>query len=324
MRVAIMTSTDELAASGAGTVSPRRPLGAARPRYGEQAIKAALALCGAFSVLITVGIVLSLAFGTIDFFREVPVWDFLFGTHWAPTFADAHFGVLPIVVGTLNIVFWALVVSIPVGLASAIFLSEYAPARLRRTIKPMLEMLEGIPTVAIGLFALYFLRPLLADALPFLNWQGVHSVGVAGVAVGLLIVPLVASVADDAMRAVPRGLREGAYALGARKVQVSVRVVVPAAVSGIIAGFVLAVSRAIGETMVALMAAGARAQISVDPTTGMRTMTGHIGISATGDLPTGTIGYYTLFAVGALLFVMTLVMNMFAIRLVRRFREVYE
>ncbi|NDL60760.1 phosphate ABC transporter permease subunit PstC [Phytoactinopolyspora sp. XMNu-373] len=311
-------------ASSAGAESPRRSLEAPSPRYGEKAIKVFLGACGGLSVLVTAGIVLSLAFGAIDFFREVPVHEFLFGTTWAPSFSPSHFGVLPIVTGTLNIVFWALAVSVPVGLASAIYLSEYAPNRVRKTIKPMLEVLEGIPTVAIGLFALMFLRPLVADVLPFLDWGGVHSIGVAGIAVGLLIVPLVASISDDAMRAVPRGLREGAYALGASKLRVSLRVVFPAAISGIVAAVVLAVSRAIGETMVVLLAGGARAQITGDPTASSQTMTAYIGQTATGEIAFGTIAYYTIFAVGALLFVMTLIMNLFAIRLVRRFREVYE
>lgn len=317
-------ATNEIAASSAGAGSLRRSLEAASPRYGEKVIKGFLLACAALSVVVTIGIMLSLLFGAIDFFREVPVGDFLFGTNWAPSFADAHFGVLPIVVGTLNVVFWSLLVAFPVGLLSAIYLSEYAPAGVRRAIKPMLEILEGIPTVAIGLFALFFLRPLAQDLLPFLPWGPPYSVGVAGVAVGLLIVPLVASVSDDAMRAVPRGLREGAYALGASKLRVSLRVVFPAAISGITAAVVLGVSRAVGETMVVLMAAGARPQISINPTDSVQTMTGHIGLTATGDIATGTIDYYTIFAVGALLFVMTLAMNMVAIRLVRRFREVYE
>ena len=312
------------AAAGTGADSPRRSLAVSRPRYGEQAIKGFLALCAALSVAVTSGIVLSLLFGTIDFFREVPVTDFLFGTHWAPSFADASFGVLPLVAGTLNIVLWSMVVAVPVGLASATYLSEYAPIRVRKVVKPLLEILEGIPTVAIGLFALLFLRPLLEDLLPFLPWRTPHSVGVAGVAVGLMIVPLVASVADDAMRSVPRSLREGAYALGAGKLAVSARVVFPAAISGIIAAFVLAVSRAIGETMVVLLAAGASPNLTFLPTESVQTMTAFIGQTATGEIATGTIDYYTIFAVGTLLFVLTLGMNMLAIRLVRRFREVYE
>ncbi|NED95976.1 phosphate ABC transporter permease subunit PstC [Phytoactinopolyspora alkaliphila] len=319
-----MTTAGITVSGGGAGNSPRRSLEAPSPRYGEKTVKVILAACAGLSVLVTTGIVLSLLSGAADFFREVPIHEFLFGTTWAPAFADAHFGVIPIVTGTLNIVFWALVVSIPLGLLSAIYLSEYAPNRVRKTIKPMLEVLEGIPTVAIGLFALMFLRPFLEDVFPFLDWTGPHAIGVAGVAVGLLIVPLVASISDDAMRSVPRGLREGAYALGASKLRVSARVVFPAAISGIVAAIVLAVSRAIGETMVVLMAAGARPQITFDPTKSAQTMTAFIGQTATGEISFGTIAYYTIFAVGALLFVMTLVMNLFAVRLVRRFREVYE
>lgn len=318
-------ATHGAAAPGTRAGGPLRgSLGAAHPRWGERAIRALLFVCAGFSILVTVGIVLSLLFGTIDFFREVPVTDFLLGTEWTPAFAGGEFGVLPILVGTLNIVFWSLAVAFPVGLASALYLSEYAPRRVRKAVKPLLEVLEGIPTVAIGLFALFFLRPLAEDVLPILSWGPPYSVGVAGIAVGLLIVPLVASVSDDAMRSVPDGLREGAYALGAGKLRVSLRVVFPAAVSGIIASVVLGVSRAVGETMVVLIAAGATPQIAVDPTASVQTMTGHIGTTATGDIGTGTLEYHTIFAVGALLFVLTLGMNMVAIRLVRRFRQVYE
>jgi phosphate transport system permease protein len=315
---------DTTDATSAGAGDPRRSLEAPSRRYGEKTIKVLLGLCGALSVAITIGIVLSLLFGSIDFFRHVPIREFLFTTNWAPGFVDGGYGVVPLVVGTLNIVFWAMVVAIPVGLLSAIYLAEYAPTRVRKTIKPMLEVLEGIPTVAFGLFALLFLRPLLEQLFPFLDWRGPFAVGAAGVAVGLMIVPLVASVSDDAMRSVPGGLREGAYALGASKFRVALRVVFPAAISGIVAGFVLAVSRAIGETMVVLMAAGASPNITFDPTNSVQTMTAYIGQTATGDQSTGTVNYYTMFAVGALLFVMTLAMNMFAIRMVRRFREVYE
>lgn len=317
-----MTHHDTVASND--SAAQRRSLEATGPRYGEKAIKVLLGIAAAFSVAVTTGIVLALLFGAIEFFQQVSFVEFFFGTDWAPSFAEPSFGVLPIVMGTLNIVVWALVVAIPVGLASAIYLSEYAPTRVRKTIKPMLEVLEGIPTVAIGLFALYFLRPLAEDVLPFLPWGPPFSVGVAGVAVGLLIVPLVASVSDDAMRSVPGGLREGAAALGASRYRVAMRVVLPAAISGIVAGFVLAVSRAIGETMVVLMAAGATPQISVDPTKSVQTMTAFIGQTATGDIAYGTIDYYTIFAVAALLFVMTFIMNVFAIRLVRKYREVYE
>ena len=316
-------TTQNPVASSAGA-NQRRSLEAPSPRYGEKVIKVLLGAAAAFSVAVTTGIVLSLLFGAIEFFQQVPFTEFFSGAKWAPSFADPSFGVWPIVVATLNVVFWSLVVAVPVGLASAIYLAEYAPSRVRKTVKPLLEVLAGIPTVAIGLFAIGLLRPLAEDLFPFLPWLGPFSVGVAGVAVGLLIVPLIASVSDDAMRSVPGGLREGAYALGASKARVAVRVVFPAAISGIVAAIVLAVSRAIGETMVVLMAAGATPQLTLDPTKSAQTMTAYIGQVATGDAAFGTLDYYTIFAVGALLFVMTLIMNSFAIRLVRRFREVYE
>ncbi|HUG65212.1 MAG TPA: phosphate ABC transporter permease subunit PstC [Gaiellaceae bacterium] len=311
--------------SGTGADVPRRSLEAQSPRYGERAIRAFFLACAALSVATTTAIVFSLLTPAVGFFQQVSFSEFFFGTLWAPSFADASFGVLPIVVGTFMVVFFSLIVAIPVGLLSAIYLSEYAPPRVRRWVKPALEVLYGIPTVAIGLFAFWLLRPLAEDVLPFLSWSGPFSVGVAGVAVGLMIVPLVASISDDAMQAVPSGLREGAYALGASKLKVSLRVVVPAAISGIVASIVLAASRAVGETMIVLIAAGAgNPQLSFDPLKGVQTMTAFIGGTATGDIPTGSLQYDTIFAVGALLFVMTLVMNVFAIRLVRRFREVYE
>jgi phosphate transport system permease protein len=303
----------------------RRSLEAASPRYGEKAIKAFLFLCAALSVATTTAIVLSLLLPAISFFQEVSILDFLTGTRWAPNFADAHFGVLPILVGSLMIVGFALAVAIPVGLASAIYLSEYAPQRVRKFIKPALEMLAGIPTVAIGLWGFAFLIPLAQDVLPFLPWEGTFSSAVAGVAVGLLIVPLIASVSDDAMRAVPSDLREGAYALGASKLKVSLRVVIPAAISGIVASIVLGMSRAVGETMVVLMMAGAGTRdLTFNPWGSVQTITAYIGSTATGDIATGTIQYDSIFAAGALLFVLTFAVNMVAIRLARRFREVYE
>ncbi|CAN5652421.1 phosphate ABC transporter permease subunit PstC [soil metagenome] len=317
-------STPDLAASGTGAPLARRSLEASSPRYGEKAIFAFLALCGVLSVGVTSAIVISLLLPTIDFFRQVSLEQFFADTVWAPRQATGRFGVWPIVVGTINVVVWALLVAIPVGLTSAIYLSEYAGPRQRRLIKPVLEVLAGIPTVAIGLFAFWALRPAAALALPFLDWTSLWSVGVAGVAVGLMIVPLVASISDDAMRAVPRALREGGYGLGASKLKVSLRIVFPAAVSGIVASIVLAGSRAVGETMVVLIAAGRTPNLTLDPTQSVQTMTAYIAGTATGDIPTGTLDYDTLFAVGSLLFVMTLVLNVLAIRLVRRFREVYE
>jgi phosphate transport system permease protein len=318
-----LTSSD-LAAPGSGAPVSPRSLESASPRYTEKAIVVFLALCAVLSVAVTSAIVISLLVPTIDFFRQVSLDRFFLDTVWAPRQATGRFGVWPIVAGTVNVVVWALLVAIPVGLASAIYLSEYASPRVRKVVKPVLEVLAGIPTVAVGLFAFLFLRPAAEVVLPFLDWTSLFSVGVAGVAVGLMIVPLVASISDDAMRAVPRALREGGYGLGASKLKVSMRIVFPAAVSGIVASIVLAGSRAVGETMVVLIAAGRTPNLTFDPTKSVQTMTAYIGGTATGDIPTGTLDYDTIFAVGTLLFAMTLGMNLIAIRLVRRFREAYE
>jgi len=317
-------SLTDSAAPGTGATLSRRSLEASSSRYGEKVIRLFLALCALLSTVVTTAIVISLLVPTIEFFSQVPLSSFFLDTVWAPRQATGRFGVWPIVVGTLNVVIWALLVAVPVGLASAVYLAEYASARVRKVIKPVLEVLAGIPTVAIGLFAFLFLRPAAEVALPFLSWTSLWSVGVAGVAVGLMTVPLVASISDDAMRAVPRALREGGYGLGASKLKVSTRIVFPAAISGIIASIVLAGSRAVGETMVVLIAAGRTPNLTFDPTKSVQTMTAYIGGTATGDIPTGTLDYNTIFAVGTLLFVMTLAMNLLAIRLVRRFREAYE
>lgn len=315
------TRVEETPGAGANV---RPSLGASSSRYGEKAIKAFLFACAALSVLVTTLIVLSLILPSLDFFRDASIGEFLTGDEWSPS--GGKFGVLPLVSATLSITVISLVVAIPIGLLSAIYLSEYARPRVRRIVKPILEVLAGIPTVAIGLFAVTFMRPLFEDMLPFLDWTSPFSIGVAGIAVGLMIVPLVASVSEDAMRAVPAGLRQGAYALGATRFRVSLRVVFPAAISGIVASIVLAASRAIGETMVVLMAAGANTQIvgPWDLTEPALAMTGFIGVKATGDASQGTLDYTSIFAVGLLLFVLTLIMNLIAIRLVRRFREVYE
>lgn len=302
-----------------------RPLGATRRDRAGTTVHAALFVCAALSVAVTIAIVLSLLPPTIRFFQQIPVGEFFTSSLWAPGFANASYGVWPIVVGSAMVVVMSLAVAIPLGLLSAIYLSEYASPRARRVIKPALEVLEGIPTVAIGLFGFVFLRPLLGELLPFLPWQGPFSIGVAAILVGLLIVPLMASVSDDAMRAVPRGLREAAYALGSSRFQVSLRVVLPAAVSGIVAAVVLAASRAVGETMVVLMVAGAgNPRLSFDPFKGVQTITAYIAGTATGDISTGTVTYDTIFAVGTLLFATTFALNLVAARFVRRYREVYE
>jgi len=302
--------------------SASRNLGRARPRYGEAVIKALLIAAACVSVATTVGIVLALVRPTVAFFGEVGVGEFLFGTEWSPLFADAKFGVLPLVSGTLIVTLIAVAVAIPLGLGAAIYLSEYASDRARRSLKPTLEVLAGIPTVVYGFFALEFVsQVVLKTLIPDL---GVFNALSAGLVMGVMIIPTVASLAEDAMSAVPQALRDGAYALGSSKMQVSTRVVVPAALSGIVAAFVLGISRAIGETMIVAIAAGGTPNLTWDPLEGMQTMTAFIAAAGLGDQPTGSVGYQTIFAVGSLLFVLTFVMNLVSIRLVRKYREVYE
>ncbi len=258
----------------------------------------------------------------LEFFSTVPITDFLCGTEWAPLFADPEFGVLPLVSGTLVITGIACLVALPIGLLTSMYLSEYAADKTRRTLKPILEILAGIPTVIFGFFALEFVTAVLLKNI----WPQteVFNALSAGLVMGVMIIPTVASLSEDAMSAVPRGLREGAYALGSSRRQVTLKVVVPAALSGIVAAFVLGVSRAIGETMIVAVAAGLQPNLSLNVFEGMQTMTSFIAAAGSGDQPTGSIGYQTIFAVGALLFLMTLVMNLFSIRMVRKYREVYE
>ena len=316
-----MSSSVVSARSGARRVSLR----AEHPHYGEKVIILFLFIAAVVSVAVTTAIVFALLQPLPRFFSEISIVVFFSAVEWSPGFARPQYGVIPIVVGTLMVVVTALSVAIPLGLLSAIYLSEYAPETVRKTIKPILEVLEGIPTVAVGLFAFFWLRPFIEYLTPWLPWGGLFSTGVAGIAVGLIIVPLISSVADDAMRSVPRALREGAYALGAGKMRVALRVVVPAAFSGIIAAFVLGASRAVGETMVVLLVAGAGSpQLNFNPFEGVQTMTAYIASRATGEIAVGSIVYDTIFAVGALLFTITLAMNMLAIRFVNRFREVYD
>jgi phosphate transport system permease protein len=303
--------------------APRR-LAVARPRWGERVIVGVLALCAAVSILTTAGIVASLLEPTVEFFEAVSLREFFTTREWAPLFEPPSFGSLPVIVGTLSTTLWAIAVAIPFGLGSAIYLSEYARPRTRRILKPTLEVLAGIPTVVYGFFALTFVTPLLQDLWPFAEKPGVFNALSAGLVMGVMILPTVASLSEDAMAAVPSGLRQGAFALGATKLQVSTRVVVPAALSGIVASFVLGISRAVGETMIVLIAAGGTPNLTLDPTEAVQTMTAFIASTGIGDVPTGSIEYKTLFAVGATLFLATFVMNLLSIRLVNRFREVYE
>jgi phosphate transport system permease protein len=289
-------------------------------RLHEWVIERLLFLCAAVSVLTTAGIIIVLAVETSGFLREVSLVEFLSGIEWTPLFANARFGVLPLVAGTVLVSTIAMLVALPMGLLSAIYLSEYAPTGLRRVIKPVLEILAGVPTVVYGYFALMFVTPLLQRFVPGL--AGFNALS-PGIVMGLMILPLVSSLSEDAMRAVPRGLREGAYALGATRMQTSLSVVVPAAFSGITAACILAVSRAIGETMIVAIAAGQQPRLTGNPLVPIETMTAYIVQVSLGDTPQGTLEYRTIFAVGMLLFLMTFTLNLASTWLRERFREEY-
>jgi phosphate transport system permease protein len=297
-------------------------LRAARRRWGEDLIKALLILAALISVLTTTGIVLSLVEETISFFGDVPIGDFLFGTEWTPLFEPPSFGVLPLVLGTFMVSLIGMAVAIPLGLGAAIYLSEYARPRVRKTIKPILELLAGVPTIVFGYFALTFFTPEILRGIGL--DVGIFNGLAAGIIIGFLIIPTVASISEDAMSAVPQSLREGAFGLGASKLQVTLRVVFPAALSGIVASIVLALSRAVGETMVVVIAGGGQPQMGLNVGESMQTMTAFIAATAKGDIATGSTAYKTVFAVGTLLFVITLVMNLISIRFVRKYRQVYE
>jgi phosphate transport system permease protein len=312
-------ATPELTAGADTRLRPGSLSG--RRRIGEDVVKGVLALCALLSVATTVGIVFALFVPAAEFFREVSSVDFFTGTTWAPLFEPASFGVLPLISGTLLVTAIASFVAMPLGLGAAIYLSEYASPRTRGILKPALEMLAGIPTIVFGYFALTFVTPLLRD----LGIQvDIFNTLSAGLVMGVMLMPTVASLSEDAMGAVPRDLRDGAYALGSTKMQVATRIVVPAAVSGIVASFVLAISRAVGETMIVLVAMGQQPNLTFDPREAAETMTAFIAATGAGDVPTGSLEYKTIFAVGATLFVLTFAMNVLAIRLVRRYREVYE
>ena len=290
-------------------------------RYQEGVVWAALFACGMVSIVTTLGIVAVLLFQTVEFFREVSVIAFLTDTQWTPLFADKHFGILPLISGTLLTAAIAILVAMPIGLLAAGYLSEYASERVRGSIKPSLEILAGIPTVVYGYFALLFVTPLLQTVVPSL--AGFNALG-AGIVMGIMIIPMISSLSEDAMYAVPQSLREGAYALGSSKLQVALKVVAPAALSGIAASLLLAVSRAIGETMILAIAAGQQPRLTLDPRVPIQTMTAYIVQVSMGDTPTGTIEYKTIFAVGMTLFLCTLVLNLMSQWLRNRFREQYQ
>jgi phosphate transport system permease protein len=287
----------------------------------ERIVGAVLVLCSAVSILTTVGIVAVLLMESVAFFRDVSFVRFLFGTKWSPQFQDPQYGVLPLLTGSVLIAVIAAAVALPIGLAAAIYLSEYARPRSRAILKPVLEVLAGIPTVVYGYFALTFVTPIIKSILPQTETYNALS---AAIVMGIMIIPMVSSLSEDAMSAVPRALREGAYALGATKYEVATRTVVPAALSGIIASFILAISRAIGETMIVTIAAGAMANLTLNPLQSVQTMTAYIAQVTTGEAPHGSVEYKTIFAVGLLLFAITLLMNLLSNIVLRRFREVYE
>lgn len=289
-------------------------------RWGELLIHAALLLCAVISILTTVGIVLVLVYEAAQFFREVSIVEFLTGTKWSPKIGH-EFGILPLLCGTMLVTVGAGIVALPIGLLCAIYLSEYATSAVREVVKPVLEVLAGIPSVVFGYLAVVTISPMIRWLFPS---AGVFNAASAIIVVGLMILPMVVSLSEDVLRGVPRSLREGAYALGATKLDVTLKVVVPAAISGIVASFLLALSRAIGETMAVTLAAGQTPNMTLNPLEGIQTMTAYIVQVSQGDTPAGTIEYRTIFAVGLALFVTTMFLNVLAQWIVVRMREKYE
>lgn len=300
--------------------SPHNPFKNERVSIMNKVMPVLLFLCAIVSVLTTIGIVVTLATETYQFFKQIPVWDFLFGTKWSPLIPPKSFGILPLLGGTMLITVIACLVAVPIGLASAIYLSEYAPKTVRKIIKPILEVLAGVPTIVYGYFALSIVTPLIQTVFP---GTGIFNALSAGIVVGVMIIPMVSSLSEDAMSAVPRSLRDGAYALGATRFEVALKIVVPAAFSGIVASAVLAFSRAIGETMIVTLAAGSTPNLTVNPLDSIQTMTAYIVQVSLGDTPHGSLEYGSIFAVGMTLFVITFLLNILAQYIARRFREEY-
>lgn len=291
-----------------------------RRHRADRIVPAILWACAGVSVLTTLGIVFILVTETANFFRMVPLGEFFASTRWTPLFEPRSFGIWPLLSGTLLITVIACLVAIPVGLGAAIYLSEYAPRRLRAVLKPVLEVLSGVPTIVYGYFALTFVTPLIRAVFPE---TGIFNALSAGIVVGVMIIPMVCSLSEDAMAAVPRSLRDGAYALGATRFEAALGIVVPAALSGIVASFVLAFSRAIGETMIVTIAAGATPKLTANPLESVQTMTAYIVQVSLGDTPHGSVEYGSIFAVGTALFAITFLMNILAQYLAKRFREEY-
>jgi phosphate transport system permease protein len=296
-----------------------------RRRRGEWAIEAGLVLAAIVSIATTIGIIVSLAIPTVEFFGEVSIVRFITEGRWTPLFDDKHYGIAPLLVATLWVTVIATVIAVPLGIGSAIYLAEYARSGTRKALKPILEILAGIPTVVYGFFALLAINPILRDLWPGSEPPEFQNLLVAGIVMGIMIVPTVASLSEDAMTSVPHSLREGAYALASTKMQVATRVVVPAALSGIVASIVLGISRALGETMIVTIAGGLKTEgVPWNPIEGAATMTAYIAGAGQGDLPVDSLDYLTIFAVGSALFLFTFGLNAVSIRLVRKFREVYE
>jgi phosphate transport system permease protein len=293
-----------------------------RLRPGEALVTGLLRLAAIVSVVTTVGIIVSLVRPTIDFFSEVGIGEFLTGTRWSPNLSPQSFGVLPLIGGTLMTTAIGLLIAVPLGLGAAMYLSEYARPPTRRRVKPILELLAGVPSVVYGFFALAFVTPTVLQGWLDVD-VGFTNALAAGIVLGTMIIPTVASLSEDAMSAVPQALRQGSFAIGANRMQTTLRVVFPAAISGIAAAVVLGLSRAVGETMIVALAAGSQPNLSLDPREGMQTMTGFMAATAGGENPVGSVSYNTLFAVGLSLFVITLVINLISIALVRRLREEY-
>lgn len=285
----------------------------------EAVIRYALMFCAGVSVLTTVGIVVLLLFESLQFFGEVSIIEFLTGTEWAPQ--NQQFGILPLFCGTMLVTVGAAIVAVPLGLGTAIYLSEYATPLVRETVKPALEILAGVPSVVFGYLAIIVISPFIRDRFPSADPANAAA---AAIVVGFMILPTIISLSEDVLRSVPRSLREGAYALGATKYDVTVKVVVPAALSGIVASFLLAVSRAIGETMAVTLAAGGTPRITLNPLESIQTMTAYIVQKTAGDNPYGTLEYRTIFAVGLTLFVSTMLLNLAAQWILSRVREKYE
>ena len=295
----------------------RTPVGRA---VRERIAHGILFLCGTVSILTTLGIVFVLLSESLLFFEKVSLVEFLTDTQWTPLFVDRHFGILPLVTGTVLVSLIAVAVALPMGLAVAIYLSEYASPRLRAVLKPLLEVLAGIPSIVYGYFALLVVTPLLQRIIPDL--QAFNALG-PGLVMGIMILPMVASLSEDALHSVPRALREGAFALGANRLQMIGGVLIPAALGGITASFILAISRAVGETMIVAIAAGQQPILTLNPLRSVETMTAYIVQVSLGDTPHGTIEYQTIFAVGAMLFLLTMVLNTFSIYVRERFSNRY-